>query len=170
MERLYAAKNAAALAKPPRMEEDEHEVEPYSGEEVQRLLIEVNKVRNSAHWMLAPALGLRQGETLGLRWTDVDLDNEYRKLRRNRLRPKYEHGCAGTSPCGLKAGYCPERTQIRRETKNTKARAGRRVVPPPGPLVLMLGQHAEKQAYERKAEANLWSESEYVFTKPLGVR
>ncbi|GFE15726.1 hypothetical protein Sgleb_37730 [Streptomyces glebosus] len=37
-----AAKNAAASAKPPRMEEDESQVEPYSVAEVQRLLLEAN--------------------------------------------------------------------------------------------------------------------------------
>lgn len=119
--------------------------------------------------MLALALGLRQGETLGLRWSDVDLDNEYLKLRRNRLRPKYRHGCPEASPCGrTAAGYCPNRVQVRRETKNTKSRAGRRAVPLPGPLVAMLRQHAEVQERERKAAGNLWIESDYVFTKPLG--
>lgn len=118
--------------------------------------------------MLALALGLRQGETLGLRWADVDLDNEYLKLRRNRLRPKYEHGCAEAAPCGRKAGYCPSRVQVRRETKNTKSRAGRRAVPLPGPLVVMLRSHAEAQERERREAANLWTESEYVFTKRLG--
>ncbi|MHA6762028.1 tyrosine-type recombinase/integrase [Streptacidiphilus sp. PAMC 29251] len=168
LRRGHVAKNAASLAKPPRMEEDESEVEPYSVDEIQCLLLEANKRRNSARWMLALALGLRQGETLGLRWIDVDLDNEYLKLRRNRLRPRYEHGCPETAPCGRKAGYCPARNQVRRETKNTKSRAGRRAVPLPGPLVLMLRAHAETQARERKAAGNLWIESEYVFTKPLG--
>ncbi|WP_327656032.1 tyrosine-type recombinase/integrase [Streptomyces sp. NBC_00483] len=166
--RGHTAKNAASLAKPPRVEEDEHEVEPYSVEEVQRLLFEVSKLRNSARWMLALALGLRQGETLGLRWSDVDLDNEYLKLRRNRLRPKYAHGCGENEPCGRKAGYCPERVNVRRETKNTKSRAGRRAVPLPGPIVVMLRAHADEQARERKAAGNLWTESEYVFTKLLG--
>lgn len=150
------------------MEEDESEVEPYSVEEVQCLLLEANKRRNSARWMLALALGLRQGETLGLRWSDVDLDNEYLKLRRNRLRPRYEHGCPEASPCGRKAGYCRDKVQVRRETKNTKSRAGRRAVPLPGPLVAMLRAHAETQARERKAAGDLWTESDYVFTKPLG--
>ncbi|MGW2582374.1 tyrosine-type recombinase/integrase [Streptomyces virginiae] len=166
--RGHAAKNAAALAKPPRVEEAEEEIEPYSVEEVQSLLIEVNKRRNSARWMLALALGLRQGETLGLRWADVDLDHEYLKLRRNRLRPKYAHGCKEADPCGRKAGYCPLREQVRRETKNTKSRAGRRAVPLPGPLVRMIRAHKEAQARERKAAGNLWTDSEYVFTKPLG--
>lgn len=167
VQRGYAAKNAAALAKPPRMEEDESEVEPYSVEEVQCLLLEANKRRNP-RWMLALALGLRQGETLGLRWSDVDLSNEYLKLRRNRLRPRYEHGCPEASPCGRKAGYCPDKVQVRRETKNTKSHAGRRAVPLPGPLVAMLRAHAETQERERKAAGDLWVESDYVFTKPLG--
>ncbi|MFJ9753945.1 tyrosine-type recombinase/integrase [Streptomyces sp. NPDC101149] len=166
--RGYAAKNAAALAKPPRMEEDESEVEPYSVEEVQRLLLEANKRRNSARWMLALAPGLRQGETLGLRWSDVDLGNEYLKLRRNRLRPRYEHGCPEASPCGRKAGYCPSKVQVRRETKNTKSRAGRRAVPLPGPLVAMLRAHAETQEREHRTAGDLWAESDYVFTKRLG--
>jgi integrase len=76
-------KNAAALAKPLRMEEGEAEVEPYSLHEIERLLVEARRHRNSARWMLALALGLRQGETLGLRWCDVELENEYlTKLRR----------------------------------------------------------------------------------------
>ncbi len=166
--RGYAAKNAAALAKPPRMEEDESEVEPYSVEEVQRLLLQAKRRRNSARWMLALALGLRQGETLGLRWADVDLDNEYLKLRRNRLRPKYEHRCSEAAPCGRKAAYCPVGKQVRRETKNTKSRAGRRAVPLPGPLVEMLRLHAWEQEIERKTAGDLWIESDYVFTKPLG--
>ncbi|MET9695602.1 site-specific integrase [Streptomyces sp. NPDC006529] len=166
--RGHAAKNAAALAKPPRVEEAEDEIEPYSVEEIQSLLIEVNKRRNSARWMLALALGLRQGETLGLRWADVDLENEYLKLRRNRLRPKYAHGCKEADPCGRKAGYCPLRSEVRRETKNTKSRAGRRAVPLPGPLVRMLRAHKEEQARDRKAAGDQWAESEYVFTKPLG--
>ena len=40
-------------------------------------------------------------------------------------------------------------------------------MPLPGPLVAMLRSHQE-QARERKAAGNLWAESDYVFTKPLG--
>ena len=34
------------------------------------------------------------------------------RIRRNRLRPKYEHGCGGTGGRKL-AGYCPGRKQTR---------------------------------------------------------
>ncbi|MEV1035115.1 MULTISPECIES: hypothetical protein [unclassified Streptomyces] len=47
-------------------------MEPYDIEEVQRLLSEAAKLRNSARWSIALALGLRQGEALGLRWADLD--------------------------------------------------------------------------------------------------
>lgn len=57
------------------MEEGESEVGPYAVEEVLCLLLEANRFWNSARWVLA--LGRRQGVTLGLRWADVDLDNEY---------------------------------------------------------------------------------------------
>lgn len=46
---------------------DEEDIEPYSIEEVQRLLLEASKLRNSARWVVALALGLRQGEALGAR-------------------------------------------------------------------------------------------------------
>lgn len=46
--------------------------------------------------------------------------------------------------------------------------AGRRAVPLPGPLVVMLRKHKEVQTRERKTAGNLWTESDYVFTKPLG--
>jgi integrase len=34
------------------------------------------------------ALGLRQGEALGLPWTDINLDESALIVRRSRLRPK----------------------------------------------------------------------------------
>lgn len=132
------------------------------------MLLAADKRRNSARWMQAPAPGLWQGETVGLRWPDVDLADEYLKLRRNRLRPRHEHGCPGASPCGRKRGYRPDRVQVRRETENTTLRAGRRAVPLPGPLVVMLRVHTESQARERKAAGDLRIESDHVCTEPLG--
>ena len=54
-----------ALAKAPRVEPEE--VEPYSLEEVQRILAVARSVDNGARWAIALALGLRQGEVLGLK-------------------------------------------------------------------------------------------------------
>jgi integrase len=134
-------KNVAEIAKAPRLEEEE--IEPYTIEEIQSLLLEASKRRNSARWVIALALGLRQGEALGLMWEDVYLDAGYIRIRKSRLRPKCEHGCGDT--CGRKPGYCPKRRQVRREHKNTKSRAGRRTIGLPDPLIKLLHKHREEQ-------------------------
>lgn len=81
-------------------------------------------------------------------WEDVYLDAGYIRIRKNRLRPKYEHGCGGT--CDRKPGYCPERKQIRREHKSTKSRAGRRTIGLPLRLIQLLRKHQEEQDRERR--------------------
>jgi integrase len=70
--RMLIGKNHVAFARPPRI--DEFEVEPYSVDEVHRLLKLAAERRNGARFVIALALGLRQGEALGLTWADVDLD------------------------------------------------------------------------------------------------
>lgn len=129
--------NPASVAKAPRLEEEE--VEPYTVEEVQKLLDLANKSRHPARWVISLALGLRQGEVLGLKWTDVDFELRVITVHRNRLRPRYQHGCGNR--CGRKPGYCPQKVNIRRETKDTKSRAGRRPIGIPEPLVRLLLQH-----------------------------
>ena len=162
--RGHLTANAAKIAKAPRLEEEE--IEPYSVEEVQRLLLAAGKQRNAARWVIALALGLRQGEVLGLKWPDVDLGGGVIRVRRGRLRPKYAHGCGGE--CGRKPGYCRQRTKIRRETKDTKSRAGKRAIGLPDELTKLLRQHREFQARERAAARQLWTEKGYVFTSPTG--
>jgi integrase len=130
------------------------------------LLALVAERRNGPRWVVALALGLRQGETLGLKWEHVDLDTGLIRIRRNRLRPKYEHGCGGK--CGRKAGYCPDRKQVGADTGPTKSRAGRRAVGLPEPLILLLRVHHEHQEAERKTARQLWHDEGWVFTKPDG--
>ncbi|MEU6509250.1 site-specific integrase [Streptomyces sp. NPDC046942] len=163
--RGHVPTNVAEIAKAPRLEEED--IEPYTIEEVQSLLVEATKLRNSARWVTALALGLRQGEALGLHWEDVDLDAGYIRIRKNRLRPKYAHGC-GNDPCGRKAGYCPKKQQIRREHKNTKSRAGRRTIGLPDPLIKLLRQHQGEQERERAEAGADWEEKGYVFASPSG--
>ena len=108
VKRGHVVQNVAALAKAPRVESES--VEPYSLEEVQRLLATAKGTHNGARWALALALGLRQGEVLGLRWADVDLDSGMLWVRGTRLRPVYRHGCL--SPCGKTPGRCPDRVRV----------------------------------------------------------
>lgn len=163
--RKHIHTNPAELARAPKL--DDEEVEPYTVEEIKKILTTAQTVRNSARWAIALALGLRQGEALGMKWEDVDLANGTLLVRRSRLRPKFKHGCA--TPCGHKyGGHCPQRVPLRQETAATKSRAGRRGIGLPDQVVALLLAHQRRQAAEREAAHELWRETGYVFTSQTG--
>ncbi|GAB3751971.1 tyrosine-type recombinase/integrase [Microlunatus parietis] len=163
--RQYVGRNVAALAKAPRV--DPEPVEPFRIDEVQRILDAAATGRNSARWAIALALGLRQGEALALKWSDVDLDTATLRVRFTRQRPMYGHGCGGT--CDAKAGYCPERKQLTPTLGLTKSRAGKRVIGLPDELVAMLKLHREVQDQERRNAGQLWNaEGDWVFATETG--
>jgi integrase len=165
MRRKKITENPVLLARAPKVEEEE--VEPYSVAQVKSLLETAQQRRNSARWAIALALGLRQGEALGLQWSDIDLDECTLIVRRSRLRPKWKHGC--TEPCGHKfGGHCPQRVPLRTDTAGTKSRAGKRGIGLPDELVTLLKHHKAEQERERLTAAQLWQETGYVFTTPTG--
>src|SRR5690606_36892067 len=65
-------RNVCKLIDPPA--ERQTEIVPLTREEARRVLAATGDRRNGARWSVALALGLRQGEALGLRWSYVDLD------------------------------------------------------------------------------------------------
>jgi len=126
--RGHIRQSPAELAKAPTA--DDHEVVPYSVDEIRRIFTTATNHRNGTRWVVALALGLRQGEALGLQWGDVDWSRAVLTIRRSRTLPRYAHGCDPS--CGRKyAGHCPDRVDDRPTTDTTKSRAGRRVVPLP---------------------------------------
>lgn len=162
--RGHVARNAAQLARPPRIQTEL--VEPFTVEEVQLVLAAARTTRNGARWAIALALGLRQGEALALRWDDVDLPTKTLRVRATRLRPAYEHGCDGR--CGKAAGYCPDRRQRNGITGATKSAAGNRVVGLPDELVVLLVEHRKQQRAERLHAGSLWTEGGWVFATRVG--
>ncbi|MCX4576077.1 site-specific integrase [Streptomyces sp. NBC_01571] len=162
--RGHLTRNPVQLAKAPRLSEEE--IEPYTVTEVQRLLRTADGRRNSARWAVALALGLRQGEALGLKWADVDLRRGVLMVRRSRRRPHYAHGCGDR--CGRKAGYCPQRERTNPETADTKSRAGRRSVGLPAQLVDLLKMHKARQDAERDAAGSDWTDEGWLFATPVG--
>ena len=64
--------NAAALVDPPRPEP--RDMRALSPEEVRRFLAAASGSRLEALYILAVTTGMRQGELLGLRWRDVNLE------------------------------------------------------------------------------------------------
>lgn len=94
---------------------------------------------------LAGGTGLRQGEALGLRWEDVDLDGGW-------IRVVYEL----------------QRIDGEYVWSAPKSRRSRRTVPLPPQLVAMLREHRAAQLEEKLARRRSWSEHGLVFTTPLG--
>jgi integrase len=98
--------NPAHIAKSPRLVESE--IEPFTMDEARRILDTAAGRRNGARWAVAQSLRLRQGEVLGQRWGDVDLDVGTLIVRRALQRHVWQHGCGGA--CGRKRGAdCPDR-------------------------------------------------------------
>lgn len=165
MRRGHLARNVATLAKAPKVTDEE--VVPYSVEEVRCLLTEASKHRNSGRWAIALALGLRQGEVLGLTWRDVDFEQGLMRVRQARQRPKYRHGC--TVPCGRKhPGRCAQRVQTNSDADETKSRASRRTIGLPEELVTLLRLHRDEQNRERTEARDLWKQGDWVFASETG--
>ena len=72
-ERLgLVSRNAARLARAPRVERVE--IQTWSADQVLQFLKHVEDDRLSALYILLATTGVRRGEALGLRWSDVDID------------------------------------------------------------------------------------------------
>jgi integrase len=72
--------NPATLVDAPKAAQ--HEVTPLTADEARRLIHAARDDRMQARWIVGLALGLRQGEALGLWWEDVDLDAQLLRIRR----------------------------------------------------------------------------------------
>jgi integrase len=73
LRRDIVGRNVATLVDAPSP--NDTEMSPLSREECQRVLEAAKDRRNGACWSVALALGIRQGDALGLRWSYVDLEN-----------------------------------------------------------------------------------------------
>lgn len=77
-------RNAAGLAEPPRVEH--REVEAWEAAQVRTFLDAIRGHRLEALFTVAVVTGLRQGELLGLRWSDVDLSGGTLTVRQSLQR------------------------------------------------------------------------------------
>lgn len=83
-------------------------VKPLALKAAQASIAAAGERRNRSRWAVALSLGLRQGEALGLRWADVDLDAGELRVEWQLHRRAFLHGCGGQ--CGKRrAGNCPQR-------------------------------------------------------------
>ncbi|MFI9602733.1 tyrosine-type recombinase/integrase [Streptomyces sp. NPDC052043] len=135
-------RNVAALVEPPRVKQ--REIRPWTLEETLTFLEAARRDPLYAAFVLAVAMGLRRGELVGLRWSDVDLGNRVLHVR--------------------------QQTQRRRGTlydDDPKSRRSR-VVPMPALCIAPLRWHRlrQREAFARTGVA--WSETGYVFATRTG--
>src|SRR5262245_22226550 len=77
-------RNVIALAIPPRVAR--HEIQPLTAAQARALLEAARGERLEALYVMALSSGMRLGELLGLRWSDVDLDGGMVQVRQILVR------------------------------------------------------------------------------------
>ena len=139
-------RNAARLAEPPRV--PRCEVHPLSQKEVQRFLAAIKGDRLEAVYLVALGAGLRQGEILGLAWTDIDVERATLIVRHSLQRV---HG--------------------RLELGEPKSATSHRIVALPQIVLGAIRVHRTRQRQERLLAGSRWHDDTrgLVFTSTIGT-
>jgi len=162
------------VAKPSRVTQ---EVEPLTATEARRVLAVARGRRNGVRWALALALGLRQGEALGLLWRHVDLEAGVLRVAWQLQQLRWRHGCEDPGTCALgyqpmaRASHCPQRHGGGFRLVAPKSARSRRTIRLPAPLVAELAAHRRAQRAERLAMGPAWrgwENGELVVARPDG--
>ncbi|MFC8644270.1 tyrosine-type recombinase/integrase [[Kitasatospora] papulosa] len=136
------SRNVASLVEPPRAKS--RELSPWSLDETLTFLAAARKDPLYAAFVLAITMGLRRGELVGLRWTDVDLDN--------------------------RVLYVRQQTQRRRGVLYDDDPKGRRrrAVPLPAMCIAPLRWHRMRQVAAKARAGESWQEGGHVFVTRTG--
>ncbi|MEV0187191.1 site-specific integrase [Kitasatospora purpeofusca] len=135
-------RNVAMLVQPPRV--TSRDIKPWTLAQTRTFLSAARADPLYAAFVLAIALGMRRGEIIGLRWSEVDLDHRVLVVREQVQRVRGE----------LYADT----------TKSGK----RRPVPLPRICVAALRWHRLRQDETRRAAGEDWQDTGYVFTTRTG--
>ena len=138
------SRNVAALTDAPRHRT--RQIEPLTPGQASTLLAAVADHRLEALITVAVGLGLRQGEALGLRWEDVDLDAGVLSVRQTLER-------AGSKP----------------RFGEPKTARSRRTITMPGIVADALRRHRTRQLKKRLVAGARWQDSGLVFTTTIGT-
>jgi len=133
------SRNVAELAEPPRV--PEYEARFLTIDEARAFLVAARGDRLEALYSVALSLGLREGEALGLRWSDIDL--ETRTLR-------VVHALERTPGKGL-------------QLVEPKTKSSRRALVLPDVVVRALRAHRARQLEERLGAGEQWQDLGLVF-------
>jgi integrase len=141
----HLPKNPLDAADPPRKKSNgTKEMQTWSKEQLRAFLGSVRADRLSPLWHLIAMTGMRRGEAIGLRWSDVDLENSRLSVRR--------------------ALIPTNREVVVSEPKTAK---GRRVIALDAATVEVLKAQATRQLEEQTSSAD-WVETGFVFTVENG--
>jgi integrase len=140
----FVARNVAALSDPPRVRRYDYKV--LSPEEAQRLLAATTDDRLHALYSVATALGLRQGEALGLRWEELDLERRELRVR-----------------------FALQRVKGQLVLVEPKTKTSRRTIRLPVAVVEALRAHRARQLEDRLVAGSAWQECGLVFTTRKGT-
>ena len=193
--RGHITSNPVALARAPRVEEEE--IEPFDPAETQRIIKAALGRRNGVRFVVALALGCRQGEALGFKWDRFDRDRKILHVKKALQRHTWRHGCEDRYACGAKyhktlpcpkdckrhtracpppckrdcidhARWCPQRQGGGLVEVPVKSKAGRRAFALPDELLELLLQHERVQLRERELAGSQWHDGDWMFTQPTG--
>jgi integrase len=138
-------RNVAELVTVPRAMRRERRA--LAVDEARQFVTAISGDRDEALYLLALTTGLRQGEVLGLRWSDLDLEAERGSTRIVQALSRV-HGARLVDP---------------------KSAKGRRTVPLGRSIVLALRGHRARQATDRLLAGTRWIETGLVFTTRIGT-
>jgi integrase len=136
-------RNATEAVKAPQVRREE--MRPLSGDQVKVLLEVARGDRLEALYVLAIHTGLRQGELLGLKWEDVDLESGTLRVRRTLVTAK-----------GGPVLTAPKTKGSRRSVKLTQG------------AVEALRSHLKHQLQEIDRAGSLWRENGLMFASESG--
>jgi integrase len=138
------SRNVCDDVSPPSREK--HEIQPLTKEQAQRLLQVARGHRLEALLTLALATGMRRGEMLGLRWSDIDLVRGSLQVRRSMNRVG-KNGVVESGP---------------------KTAKGRRSIVLPQFVIEVLKQHRIRQVEARLKAGEQWEDHDWVFCNIYG--
>ncbi|MGI8422981.1 MAG: tyrosine-type recombinase/integrase [Chloroflexota bacterium] len=146
-------RNVATLVDPPRSQKTE--VQPLTPDQARTFLAAVKGDRLEALFTVAMAMGLRQGEALGLRWADVDFTAGELHVRQTLVRVM-ERGDDGKDHARL----------VIAEPKTDRSRRSLHL---PAVSVAALHKHRAAQLQERLLAGTRWQDTGLVFTTTIGT-
>src|ERR671920_1278969 len=138
-------RNPAASARPPKIRQEE--ITPLDAHQARLLLEAAKHDRFECLYILSLTCGLRMGEALGLKWSDIDLDAGTLRVHRQLQRIREGGGLVFSEP------------------KN----ASRRTIDLPQRAVEALKSHRKRQLEEQLRAGGKWQDNGLVFASRKGT-